>query len=193
MEKPHGTIFVSIPSLLDASVAAPGTHVMHVFTPDWVENWKVHVCVVTFVVDLLLSFHESGLRRCPTRTLCILSPPTGWTTRRCGCSFTLLVQPASPVHVLCCTRRHCGAYLQRPRSCCYCWRIAAGAETAQPLSIKFLSHTLNHVSSMSERWDGRVREAEGAGGGQHHCAAGGLLPRPTGRGGLQVRRTYQKM
>ena len=41
MEEPHGTIFVSIPSLLDASVAPAGCHVMHVFTPDWVDNWTV--------------------------------------------------------------------------------------------------------------------------------------------------------
>lgn len=41
MEDPHGTIFVSIPSLLDASVAPDGCHVMHVFTPDWVDNWTV--------------------------------------------------------------------------------------------------------------------------------------------------------
>jgi prolycopene isomerase len=41
MEEPGGTIFVSIPSLLDASVAPPGCHVMHVFTPDWVDNWTV--------------------------------------------------------------------------------------------------------------------------------------------------------
>ena len=41
MEDPHGTIFVSIPSLLDASVAPDGCHVMHVFTPDWVDKWTV--------------------------------------------------------------------------------------------------------------------------------------------------------
>lgn len=41
MEEPHGTVFVSIPSLLDASVAPDGCHVMHVFTPDWVDNWTV--------------------------------------------------------------------------------------------------------------------------------------------------------
>jgi prolycopene isomerase len=41
MEDPHGTIFVSIPSLLDPSVAPDGCHVMHVFTPDWVNNWTV--------------------------------------------------------------------------------------------------------------------------------------------------------
>ena len=46
MEQPGGTIFVSIPSLLDASVAPPGCHVMHVFTPDWVDNWTVRSVIV---------------------------------------------------------------------------------------------------------------------------------------------------
>ncbi len=41
MEQPHGTLFLSMPSLLDASLCPPGTHVIHAFTPDWIDNWKV--------------------------------------------------------------------------------------------------------------------------------------------------------
>lgn len=40
MEAARGTLFVSIPSLLDENVSPAGTHLMHVFTPDWVDDWK---------------------------------------------------------------------------------------------------------------------------------------------------------
>ena len=40
MQDPHGTLFVSIPSLLDPSVCPKGTHGVHIFTPDWADNWK---------------------------------------------------------------------------------------------------------------------------------------------------------
>ena len=41
MEKPKGTLFVSIPSLLDPSLAPEGTHVFHAFTPDWIDAYQV--------------------------------------------------------------------------------------------------------------------------------------------------------
>jgi len=40
MQDPHGTLFVSVPSLLDPSVCPQGTHGVHIFTPDWADNWK---------------------------------------------------------------------------------------------------------------------------------------------------------
>ncbi|KAL4423632.1 hypothetical protein ABPG77_009219 [Micractinium sp. CCAP 211/92] len=40
MEDPYGTLFVSIPSLLDPSLCPDGTHVFHAFTPDWIDNWS---------------------------------------------------------------------------------------------------------------------------------------------------------
>jgi len=40
MEKSQGTIFVSIPTLLDPSLAPPGQHIIHAFTPSWVEEWR---------------------------------------------------------------------------------------------------------------------------------------------------------
>lgn len=41
MEQPRGTLFVSIPSLLDPSIAPEGCHIIHAFTPDWIDAWKV--------------------------------------------------------------------------------------------------------------------------------------------------------
>ena len=41
MESPLGTLFVSIPTLLDPSLSPEGTHIVHVFSPDWIDNWKV--------------------------------------------------------------------------------------------------------------------------------------------------------
>lgn len=35
-----GTLFVSIPTVLDKSVAPPGMHIFHVFTPSWMEEWQ---------------------------------------------------------------------------------------------------------------------------------------------------------
>jgi prolycopene isomerase len=43
METAHGargTLFVSIPTVLDPSVAPPGRHIFHVFTPSWMEEWQ---------------------------------------------------------------------------------------------------------------------------------------------------------
>ncbi len=40
LEAAHGTIFLSIPTLLDPSLAPPGHHIFHVFTPSWIEDWQ---------------------------------------------------------------------------------------------------------------------------------------------------------
>ncbi|HAZ47038.1 MAG TPA: carotene isomerase [Cyanobacteria bacterium UBA11371] len=40
METPEGTIFISIPTLLDPDLAPEGYHILHVFTPSWVEDWQ---------------------------------------------------------------------------------------------------------------------------------------------------------
>jgi len=39
MEEPRGTLFVSMPTLLDPTLAPPGHHIVHAFTPDWVDAW----------------------------------------------------------------------------------------------------------------------------------------------------------
>jgi prolycopene isomerase len=40
MEENEGTIFVSIPTLLDPSLAPPGYQIIHTFTPSWMEDWQ---------------------------------------------------------------------------------------------------------------------------------------------------------
>ncbi|MGL5878480.1 MAG: carotenoid isomerase [Xenococcaceae cyanobacterium] len=40
MEDPEGTIFVSIPTLLDRDLAPAGHHIIHTFTPSWMEDWQ---------------------------------------------------------------------------------------------------------------------------------------------------------
>ncbi|MBD2775396.1 carotenoid isomerase [Iningainema tapete] len=40
MAEPEGTIFVSIPTLLDPDLAPPGYHIIHSFTPSWIEDWQ---------------------------------------------------------------------------------------------------------------------------------------------------------
>ncbi len=39
MEDARSTIFVSIPTLLDPSLSPPDHHIIHTFTPDWIEDW----------------------------------------------------------------------------------------------------------------------------------------------------------
>ena len=40
MEAAEGTIFVSIPTLLDPSLAPEGHHIIHTFTPSWISDWQ---------------------------------------------------------------------------------------------------------------------------------------------------------
>jgi prolycopene isomerase len=40
MEAPEGTIFVSIPTLLDPDLAPAGYHIIHAFTPSWMHKWE---------------------------------------------------------------------------------------------------------------------------------------------------------
>ena len=40
MEAARGTIFLSMPSLLDPSLAPEGRHIVHAFTPDWIDAWQ---------------------------------------------------------------------------------------------------------------------------------------------------------
>eukprot|EP00951_Prasinocladus_malaysianus_P031378 scaffold300395_cov39-Prasinocladus_malaysianus.AAC.1 len=40
LEDAFGTLFVSIPTVLDPSLSPEGTHIIHTFTPDYLENWK---------------------------------------------------------------------------------------------------------------------------------------------------------
>ena len=40
MTESGGTVFVSIPTVLDSSLAPPGHHIVHAFTPSWLEEWQ---------------------------------------------------------------------------------------------------------------------------------------------------------
>ncbi len=40
LEKPGGTVFVSIPTLLDASLAPGNRQIVHCFTPSWMKDWQ---------------------------------------------------------------------------------------------------------------------------------------------------------
>ncbi|MFN5515015.1 MAG: carotenoid isomerase [Cyanobacteriota bacterium] len=40
LEAEQGTLFVSIPTLLDPSLAPAGHHIIHAFTPSWLEYWR---------------------------------------------------------------------------------------------------------------------------------------------------------
>ncbi len=40
LEAEQGTIFVSIPTLLDPDLAPPGRQILHVFTPSWIQTWQ---------------------------------------------------------------------------------------------------------------------------------------------------------
>ena len=40
MEAGEGTIFVSIPTLLDPDLAPEGHHIIHAFTPSWIDDWQ---------------------------------------------------------------------------------------------------------------------------------------------------------
>lgn len=40
MEVPLGTIFVSIPTLLDPTLAPANYHIVHTFTPSWIDEWQ---------------------------------------------------------------------------------------------------------------------------------------------------------
>ena len=40
MEKEKGVIFISIPTLLDKSIAPAGNHIVHAFTPSSISKWQ---------------------------------------------------------------------------------------------------------------------------------------------------------
>ncbi|RRT64790.1 hypothetical protein BHE74_00052049 [Ensete ventricosum] len=40
LEKPYGSIFLSIPTVLDSSLAPEGHHILHIFTTSCIEDWK---------------------------------------------------------------------------------------------------------------------------------------------------------
>lgn len=41
LEEPYGSIFLSIPTVLDPSLAPEGRHILHIFTTSSIDDWKV--------------------------------------------------------------------------------------------------------------------------------------------------------
>ena len=41
LEEPYGSIFLSIPTVLDSSLAPEGRHILHIFTTSSIEDWEV--------------------------------------------------------------------------------------------------------------------------------------------------------
>lgn len=46
LERPYGSIFLSIPTVLDSSLAPEGHHILHIFTTSSMDDWKVHDSVI---------------------------------------------------------------------------------------------------------------------------------------------------
>ena len=72
MEDPRGTLFVSMPSLLDPSLAPEGRHIVHASTPDWIDAWQVrqivYICISRHVGSTYKSDSpESRLPECCAR------------------------------------------------------------------------------------------------------------------------------
>lgn len=40
LEEPYQTIFMSIPTVLDSSLAPTGRHILHIFTTAWIDDWQ---------------------------------------------------------------------------------------------------------------------------------------------------------
>lgn len=71
MEAARGTLFVSIPSLLDEGVSPPGTHLMHVFTPDWVVTWTVCAQPCPFQLPFQMLLHVCTFGKCVRMIMCL--------------------------------------------------------------------------------------------------------------------------
>lgn len=55
LEKPCGSIFLSIPTVLDSSLAPEGHHILHIFTTSCIEDWKVNLSIKTASITFLIS------------------------------------------------------------------------------------------------------------------------------------------
>jgi len=55
LEMPYGSIFLSIPTVLDPSLAPEGHHILHIFTTSSMDDWKVAVYMSNFIFTFLIS------------------------------------------------------------------------------------------------------------------------------------------
>lgn len=56
LESPYGSIFLSIPTVLDSSLAPDGRHILHVFTTSSIEDWEVNLFNLYASLSKLLYF-----------------------------------------------------------------------------------------------------------------------------------------
>lgn len=69
LEKPYGSIFLSIPTILDSSLAPKGHHILHIFTTASMEDWKVNIVLdldsayCRFVAQYLVGKMNSSLNK----------------------------------------------------------------------------------------------------------------------------------
>ena len=109
MEEPFGTLFVSIPTLLDPSLSPDGTHIVHVFSPDWIDNWKVREAIPWFHV-------------------CNAMPLKGLACQQGACFWTPISRPSSgpckSLRRLCLFTKSSNSIARR----CHCYLTSAGAQ-----------------------------------------------------------------
>lgn len=56
LEEPYGSIFLSIPTVLDPSLAPEGNHILHIFTTSSIEDWQVFIHILCMGVAFLHIF-----------------------------------------------------------------------------------------------------------------------------------------
>ncbi|XP_071741804.1 prolycopene isomerase, chloroplastic [Rutidosis leptorrhynchoides] len=66
LEEPYGSIFLSIPTILDSSLAPKGRHILHIFTTSSIDDWqglstKAYEAKKELVADKIISRLESKL------------------------------------------------------------------------------------------------------------------------------------
>eukprot|EP00967_Tisochrysis_lutea_P073491 scaffold98405_cov18-Tisochrysis_lutea.AAC.1 len=95
LEDAYGTLFVSMPSLLDPSLAPPGKHIVHAFTPDWIDSWQVCPLTYEIVPKKALVWNRIVI----DRQMCAVALRAAW---RCSATSASLLHALAPVWFRCC-------------------------------------------------------------------------------------------
>jgi phytoene dehydrogenase-like protein len=101
LEASEGVLFVSIPSLLDDTLCPAGTHIVHVFTPYWMEPWKVSA---------------AGL------AACLLAQDNKHINRKEYCEFAMIYVPTWFRGALANVQVNCGNFARRAYMGRYDWK-----------------------------------------------------------------------
>eukprot|EP00983_Pelagomonas_calceolata_P091500 1157553-Pelagomonas_calceolata.AAC.11 len=89
LEDAYGTLFVSMPSLLDPSLAPPGKHIVHAFTPDWIDSWQVCPLTYEIVPKKALVWNRIVI----DRQMCAVALRAAW---RCSATSASLLHALAP-------------------------------------------------------------------------------------------------